>query len=252
MRKAILLLTVVGMVLGASVAQAQDEELGVTFDNEFTTKYIWHGYDLFDDHGAWMPSLDFDLFGSGFSVNVWMAQPIGSGNEEAKELDYTVAYGNTVYEGETYEMEYSANYIYYDFYEANKKADNQEVGVSVAFPKVLEGCVSGLVPSYYIGKIWYNEGTSHGGGFHVLALDYGMEVPECPMTESMNFHGDLNFNDGYAGSDADWSHITLGVSSDVEVAGVAFTPYINFQISMDDSVNKEDELWAGVSTSISF
>lgn len=234
-----------------SVGQAQDEELGVTFDNEFTTKYIWRGFDLFDDHGAWMPSVDFDLFGSGWSFNVWAAQPFGSGNEEFKELDYTLAYSNTAFEGQAAEMEYTANYIYYDFYESGKAADNQEIGVGMAFPKLLENSVSGLVPSYYVGQIWFNEGTAHGGAFHVLALDYPVEIPDCPVS-TLNLHSDLTFNDGYAGLDNQWSHITFGVSSDVEVGGVAFSPYVSFQVSMDDSVNKEDELWAGISTSISF
>lgn len=252
MKKTTLFITAMLLLAIVSVGQAQDDALGVTVDNEFTTKYIWHGYDLFDDHGAWMPSVDFDLFGSGWSFNVWGAQPFGSGNEELKELDYTLAYSNTAFEGEKTEMEYTANYIYYDFYEDGKAADNQEIGVGIAFPKLLEECVSGLVPSYYLGKIWFNEGTADGGAFHVLALDYPLEIPQCSEGTVLDLHADLNFNDGYAGSDADWSHITLGVSSDVEIAGVAFSPYLSYQISMDDSVNKEEELWAGVSTSISF
>ena len=44
--------------------------LGFTFDNTYSSKYMWRGYDLFGANGAYMPSLDADLFGTGWSINV--------------------------------------------------------------------------------------------------------------------------------------------------------------------------------------
>jgi len=259
------------------VGQAQDDPLGVTFDNEFTTKYIWHGYNVYGSKGAWMPSLDFDLFGSGFSANVWMAQPIGSGNiagavpgnglQEAQELNYVLAYNNTVSAGEATQMDCTSHYRYYDFYETSG-LDNQEIGVSLTFPNLLNNCVSGLVPSYEFAQLWHNtgagtfgRGSNNGGAFHVFSLDYTLDVPDCPVG-ALDLHADVNFNDGYEiandldsgvnSHDSDWSHFTLGVSSDVEIAGIAFSPYVSYQISMEDTVNDDDELWAGLTTSIRF
>ena len=57
----------------APMAIAEEEEsptLGVTLDSTFVSKYMWRGYDILGDHGAWQPSVDLDLFGTGFSLNV--------------------------------------------------------------------------------------------------------------------------------------------------------------------------------------
>ena len=83
MRKMSVRLLVVLMAMGAFVGYVQAE--GFTVDNEFSTKYMWRGFDLFDDHGAWFPSTDIDLseaLGEGWGFNVWGAQPIGSGSED--------------------------------------------------------------------------------------------------------------------------------------------------------------------------
>ena len=39
--------------------------LGVTADVTWVSKYVWRGYDLFDDHAAFQPSVDADLLGRG-------------------------------------------------------------------------------------------------------------------------------------------------------------------------------------------
>ncbi len=39
------------------------------------SKYIWRGYDLFDDHGAFQPSVNADLFGTGLEVGPLTVTP---------------------------------------------------------------------------------------------------------------------------------------------------------------------------------
>ena len=249
-------LLVVLMAMGAFVGYVQAE--GFTVDNEFSSKYMWRGFDLFDDHGAWFASTDIDLseaLGEGWGLNVWGAQPIGSGNEEVKELDYTVSFSNTVNDGEMDELEYTVGWTYYDLYEANKKSDAQEITLALTWPNALKCGEVPLVPSLFIAQHWPDAGEK--GTFYILGLDQEVTVEGCPYP--LNLHADLTYNDSASahpvtGSapDSDFSHATIGISTDVEVMGVAITPYVNFQKSMDDSVNKEDELWAGFSTSITF
>ena len=250
-----------------SVAWAQEEDqakLGIDLDATVVSKYIWRGYDLFDDHGALQPSVNVDLFGTGFSVNVWGSIPLGTGSNNQggginqwQEYDYTVAYGRSVFEDQPYALDFGINYIYYNFPKLNHMADTQEIGASVALPNLIKLGDIALVPSYYVGKLWP---TSSGvadvaGGFHTLALSCDLPVP-CAVRKDapqiFSFFTDITYNDGAFAADHDWSHATVGVSTGLEVGPLTVTPALYYQISMDDSVNDEDELWGGLSVSYSF
>ena len=236
--------------------EAQEpQSLGVTADMTLVTKYRWRGYDLFDDHGAYQPSINWDIFDTGFSVNVWGSFPFGSGNEVFKELDYTIAYGTTLFEEESYAVDLGVNYIYYDFPRVGSRfvPDSHEVGVSIALPSLIKIGDSALVPSYYGAKLWPADsglGFDVAGGYHALGLGYDLTIPKIDQVLSLSW--DINYNDGLYGSDHDWTHTTFGLSTSFEVGPVSLTPFINYQISMDDSVNPDDEFWGGLSVSMSF
>ncbi|MBN2842799.1 MAG: hypothetical protein JXM68_06895, partial [Sedimentisphaerales bacterium] len=69
---------------------------------DYTSKYVWRGFELFGSKGAIQPSVDMSLLGdSGLGLNVWGSMPMGSGYEAFTELDYTLSYGTTVGEEET-------------------------------------------------------------------------------------------------------------------------------------------------------
>ena len=259
------LLTAIVLLSIAGLAPAEDQaQLGIDVDATLVSKYIWRGYDLFDDHGAFQPSVNVDLFGTGFSVNVWGSIPLGTGSNNQsgginqwQEYDYTVAYGCSVFEDQPYALDFGINYIYYHFPKLNHMADTQEIGTSVAMPNLIKIGDIALVPSYYVGKLWP---TSSGvadvaGGFHTLAMSCDLPVP-CPLRKDtqqvFSFFTDITYNDGAFAADHDWSHSTMGVSTGIEVGPVTVTPALYYQISMDDSVNDEDELWGGLSVSYSF
>jgi hypothetical protein len=66
--------------------------------------------------------------------------------------------------------------------------------------------------------------------------------------------GDVTYNDGYGGVaiEHDWSHATFRMSTNLVMENWTFTPSLNYQISMDDSVNNENELWFGITTTYRF
>jgi len=107
-------------------AEPEKPKLEVDFSTTYTSRYMWRGYDVFDDHAALQPSATVDLFGSGFSINTWGSIPMGSGYEDLSELDYTIAYGASYFEDEKYALDVSANYIYYDFYKVKSKGADTE------------------------------------------------------------------------------------------------------------------------------
>ena len=261
-RKKILLIAGILLCIaaGTQAQEADEARLGVDLDATWVSKYLWHGFDLFDDKAAFQPSVNVDFWGSGFSFNYWASIPCSSGLVNLTEYDYTVAYDRTVFEGEKYATDVTANYIYYDFPdEPDRAADGQELGVGFAWPNILP---AGVVPSYYVGKIWASKsdsdlGSDFGGFIHVFGLGYDLTVPGIlPDTseQTLSLTADLTYNDGYGSATAehDWSHATLGISSGFEIGGATFTPALYYQISMDDSVNDEDEIWVGLSLTYRF
>lgn len=271
-RKILLTLTTIMMLLaGVNTCIAQepaDAKLGVDVDVTWVSKYLWRGYDLLDDKAAFQPSVNVDLYGTGFSINVWASYPtsagfsstLGASRVNATEYDYTVAYDTTLFEGESCATDVTANYIYYDFIDApSTYADAQELGVGLAWPSI---CPGGIVPSYYVGKIWESKSKStltgeYGGWIHIFGLGYDLSLPGfLPDTPEQVFSliADITYNDGFglATADHDWSHATFGVSTEVALGEMTFTPAVYYQSSFDDSVNTEDELWVGLSLTYSF
>jgi hypothetical protein len=58
------------------------EGVTTTVDVTYTSKYMWRGFNVYGSHGAIQPSVDFALE-NGFSANVWMSMPVGSGENDA-------------------------------------------------------------------------------------------------------------------------------------------------------------------------
>ncbi len=253
-RLSTLVVVLAGMLGMSGMARAEDAGLGVALDATYVSKYLWRGYDLFDDHAAFQPSVDFDLFGTGFGVNVWGSIPMGSGNgiNAWQEYDYTLYYGTTLMEDETFAVDFGANYIYFDFPKLNSEADTQEFGVSAALPNLIAVGELTLVPSYYVGKLWPTDSGVSGvsGWYHSFALATDIAIPGTEYALSLS--SDINYNDGLFGSDHDWSHMTFTAGTSFDVGPVSVGPFVAYQVSMDDSVNDEDEFYGGVSVSYSF
>lgn len=257
LKKTLLLSTLLLCVAG--VAQAQESSLGVTIDATFASKYIWHGFDFYVGKSAFQPSVDVDLFGSGFGLNVWHSRPNASGFRNVEEFDYTVYYGNQAFEGTPYATDYTFSYLYYDYYDTgSKNADLQELLLRLSWPELIEG---GVVPSYTVGKLYEAQSGStldYDGWVHVFGLNYDWVlpgvIPETPE-QTITLLADVTYNDGFmgAGVDHDWSHATIGAAAPIPVVeNVTFTPAVYHQISMEDTVNTENDTWATLSLSCQF
>ncbi|MHC5157253.1 MAG: hypothetical protein ACYSOZ_04005 [Planctomycetota bacterium] len=258
----VVLLSVAGFVNAAEQAAAED--MGVTVDLSYTTKYIWRGFNIYGSHGAFQPSVNLDL-GSGFSANVWMSYPVGSGendggspiNGDLTEYNYTLAYDGTAYEDCPWKTNYQIGWRYYDYIDASTKDfDMQEVFLTGSMPALLD---NGVVPHFGIFQMWNSKsgGINSGaaGTIYLMGLGYGFtldQAPELPMT----FTWDIVYNDGTggAGVDHDWSHMVWGLSTSMTcpMTGAKVVPAVYFQNSFEDTVNTRDELWASISYAFSF
>jgi len=243
-----------------AIRRGLEGKLGVELSAIVQSKHMWHGFDLLDDHGVFLPIATVSLADTGFSGKIIGGYSLSGGHEKSDELNYAAFYTGAFLQDTRYVTNFTANYFYYGKPKVHyRKNDSQEIGISWSWPKLLGS--SGLLPNYYFGRIWPTRSHSNlegcEGFIHVLGLAYDLTIPNFgPEGRDQTFRlsGDITYNDGFGGGGVkhDWSHAVLGVSTNLGTGNVTVTPYLNFQISMDDSVNKEEELWCGVNLTYRF
>ena len=270
MKKGILVSAVV-LLAAASMVQAQESELHGTAGVEFGSKYIWRGFDVYDDHAAIHPFVDLDLFGTGFGISAMGHRANSSGFELNERWDYTLYYQNRMFGDECYATNYRIGYVYYNYpdrssHDTSDSIDLQELHAIFSWPNILP--IEGLVPTYVLVKLWpSNSGSLVGSatpgtasGFaHIFMLDYGLPIT-CPITgepRTLNLHSEVVYNDGISpppgNVDHDWSNAVFGVSTTFDLGNnLSLTPGVYYQSSWEDSVNPEDELWATVRLAYKF
>lgn len=271
-----ILIGVVILLAAVSSGYAQEGELHGSIDATFTSKYVWRGIDIFDDHAAIHPSVDLDLFGTGLGFSAVGHRANASGFEAGERWDYTLYYLGGLYQDEPYATKYRLAYVYYNFPDMSShqasSMDLQEMHAVLSFPNILP--VEGLVPTYCLVKLWpANGGTIVGAlnppvgtdgtasGFaHIFMLDYSLPIegllPNVPE-QVLRLHSEFVFNDGVDPRggvvDHDWSNAVFGISTTVDLGNnLYFTPGFYYQSSWDDSVNPEDEYWASVGMTYKF
>lgn len=262
MSKVGILLSVMVILVFVGLVRAGENELGITLDTTYVSKYMWHGFNYYGhDNSAIQPSIDLNLWETGFGLTVWHSRANRGRFRDLEEFDYILYYGNSVLEDTCCSTDYTISWLYYDYSDApTKDSDLQEFVVQFSWPNMLP---EGIVPSYYIGRLWPAKAGSPalkdvGGWIHVIGLGYGWKIQDILPNSSrqvINLIADLTYNDGYGGAavDHDWSHATLGASTSFEIAeNLTFTPALYYQMSMDDSVNNEDEVWTGLSLTYKF
>ena len=279
MKKQGILLAAVFLFCAMGFAQAQESELHGSVDLTFQSKYLWRGFDIYNDTSAIQPSLDLDLFGTGLGINVMGHRANSSGYENAERWDYTLYYQNGLFQEEDYALMYRLGWVYYNFPQINASdADLQEIHTVLSLPKAIPG---GIVPSYVLVKLWpsysgslvasnldlsarppqpNSKGTASGWA-HIFMLDYPLTVggilPDTPE-QVLNLHAEVVYNDGVGPGgqdvDHDWSNAVFGISTGFDLSeGLVLTPGVYHQVTMDDSVNDDkSETWVTLSMTYNF
>ncbi|HEV59022.1 MAG TPA: hypothetical protein ENN87_16250 [Phycisphaerales bacterium] len=271
MRNQVLTLCVVALLAGPVLAQGSD--LGVTVDATWVSKYIWRGFDMLDDKAALQPSIDLDFWGTGLYFNAWGSWA-GSGGSTSfstvnrEEWRFTLGYKGSTMEGDPGQVNYALNWVSYTFPDEPTKArDRQEFNLDLSWPRLLG---AGMTPHYQliyttptrgvpIARVVRAKGEPdalmrEAGFLHVFGLTY--DAPLSGPVQKLSFSADVVYNDGAYGKDVDhdWSHVVWGVAAPMRCpwTGGLFTPALYYQTSMDDSVNKNDEFWTGLSYTYKF
>ena len=266
MKKGILLAVIaVFSTAGLAQTKTQEGQLSGSFDVTYLSTYVWRGFDIYpNNHGAIQGKVDLDLFGTGFGIGLFWSGALATGFGDSEELDFTLSYGQKLFENEAYATNYKLGWVYYDLPDQRPTQGHmQELFASLSWPEL---CPFGVVPSYTIALTWPSasgsSASANGGWFHILGLGYDLTVPGLlPETPEQKLHlsAELVYNDGAApgrtavAPDHDWSHYVLGVSTEFGLAeSLALTPGLYYQHSMDKSVNTQDEWWVSVCLSYKF
>lgn len=248
----------VAVLIGFSaIAQAEEsKKLGVSFDLTYMSKYINKGGASYGDKGGVFETINFDLWGTGFGVSVGHQSATSSGYVDKQRMNYGVNYGGKFFDGDAYKTVYKINWVYKEYYgRAREEANTQELIFDFSWPELLP--VKNLAP-YYVACYEYPAGSGYenrniSGWVHRLGLSYDLVV--SGLKAPVKLTSDIAYNDGYGGptKDHDWAYSTFGASTKFNLSkNVAFIPGVYYQISMDDSVNEDDELYCRISMKYTF
>lgn len=245
-----------GITASSHAVEIMGEQIDITVDMTYASKYMWHGFDIFDDHGAFHPSVQFDY--NGFYVGAWGAFADTSGFVDLDEVDLYGGYSRTFFEDEAYSLTVDFTYTYFTYIHLNNDIDAQEILLSLSFDQLIPLGPSYLVPGYEMAYDWAGVQSSDkvdNGFFHTFSLGYDIPVPALiPSQEeqAISLYSDLTYGDGAFETDSGFSYATLGVSTTFEWSGVYLTPALYYQFSFEDSVNDEDDFYAMISLGYTF
>jgi hypothetical protein len=241
---------------GVSTAAPADDGAGngleISVKGDWVSKYMFRGFDILDDSGAWQPSVDLGLWDTGLHLNWWASY---SSHDRGKYLSCTIDrhdldehdYG-IYWEGNMAEyVDVTLGFWYYDFIHLDSDADFYEwYGVFT---------LSQLPLSPYFGAYYGHEkhdDTSGEGWNTTFGVSHSVPLGGLTFCGSdplaLDLGADVWYNGGQYNVDTGWTHATFGGSIAIPLAeNLELTPGIHYQLSMEDTVNEEDEWWTTLS-----
>ncbi len=273
MRSMLFCVAIVSLCLGIGMSRSDGFEMpGVGMDLHgavevtYQSKYIWRGFDVYGDDPAMQVTAGLtDIMGSGVGVAFAGHEAANSDHPKEGRLDFTVYYADSIFRGETFAAAYRIGWVHYNYPGLYKKQkDLEEVHGMLSWPN-LTG-TKNLVPSYALVGMWpafsgsSGVGSNASGFLHFLMLDYSFAVPGAfPETPEQAFklHSELVYNDGVSPFNTDvahgWSHAVIGAATDVDLGyGIVLVPSLHYQLSIEKSVNPDNEAWGMVGARYSF
>ena len=155
----VVLLTVVGIVQAEEAVQpaaaqpapvVNDNGLHGYFDVTFASRNVWRGFDLYNNNDMQLASsVDVDLFGSGFGINVAYSRSTNGGQDDLQWVVPSIYYTNKFFADEAYATYYKVAWSYYCYPRnqtpfTGRDLNLQEISGAFWWPKLLPW---GLVPS---------------------------------------------------------------------------------------------------------
>ena len=113
------------------IARGLEGKIDLELSGTFTSKHMWHGLDLLDDHGAFIPVATAIFGDSGFNAKIIDVYPLSSGFERSVERNYAGFYTGAFLGDTPWATDFTVNYFYYGKPKVpGHKGDSQEVGTT--------------------------------------------------------------------------------------------------------------------------
>jgi hypothetical protein len=250
MRFKVLWLTAVIAVGGTSVAMAADD-VSVALTADVLSKYVWRGQNIIND---WVLQPSASVGYQGLTGTVWSSidltgDLVGAGqfNEVDLTLDYTHEFPGVE------KLSYSVGIIDYQFPNTGWDSTNEVYG----------GLAADVPLSPAIR--WYYDFDEIDGSYVQLSLGHTLEKLHqwrddcyCDLQLGASVgYGSAGYNDGYFGVDEGaFNDLTLSAGLPVSFGKWTLKPVVAYSTMLNDDIRAatahSDNLWAGLSASVSF
>ncbi len=250
MKRAILAYVVAILAGGVNSAWAEDD-VSVALTSDLLSKYIWRGQNIVDD---WVLQPSASVGYKGLTATAWSSIDLTGdfvGRWQFNEVDLTLDYTHKLPGVE--ELSYSVGMIHYEFPNTGWHSTNEVYGgLAAAAP---------LSPAIR----WYYDFDEIDGSYIQLSLGHTIEKfhqwrDNCYC--SLQFGASLayataGYNDGYFGmGEPAFNDLTLSAGLPFCLGKWTLKPVVAYSTMLDDDIRAatahSDNLWAGLSASVSF
>jgi uncharacterized protein (TIGR02001 family) len=208
---------------------------GVQVGMDFSSRYIWRGFDLNPENKPVIqPSVTLSLGDSGLSVNFWGS--FSFEDKSAHETDITLSYDiNTLKD-----VSLSIGLIHYGWYFTDnfkfKDHTTQELYMVAGLSKV---------PFKPTLSLYYD--VNNGDGLYAtLGIEHGLKLSKG-MT--LDLAASLGYNGGQWVEETGFSDLGISATFPIKLDNVSISPFAGVVFVLLDEVNPgvDNEIYAGVS-----
>jgi len=239
----ILLIALIAFSVPA-LAQTQENNLGVTLDLTYMSKWLSKGVEAYGQQGAFFKTIDLDFYDTGFGLKVTHRNATASGYVDQQRFDYRLYYKNQIFEGKSYVTNYniSCGYEHYPGLSRYTANTTYEWINSFSWPKLLScGLVPGYIFHYEYPAFSDKANRNNAGAVHRFLLGYDMAVPE--LQTPLHLTTELAYYDGLGNKVSDWAYFTAGISTKFNITdNLAFVPGLYHQVTLDDSISQRKDI----------
>jgi uncharacterized protein (TIGR02001 family) len=221
------------------VASTVSSEAQVSSSLTCVSRYIFRGSDIIpNDRSALQPSLTLSLGESGLWLNIWSA--IALVDTDFVELDLIVGYDESLSKDVTLSAGIGLfTFPSYPDY-PNKNSTSPEIYLGTTFPSLP---LSPRLTAYYDLNL--------GDGLY-LTFDLERSFTLGAQVLRPTFLVAYTTQNESFGVDPGFSDVCFGLSTDFPLQRLTLTPCLNYVIVPNETVNQEDEIWAGLTISYDF
>jgi uncharacterized protein (TIGR02001 family) len=211
---------------------------GVRYQLDFSSSYIWRGFDLNPSKKPVLQlSVDLDLGQSGFAVNLWSSFSFVS--SKLNEFDLTLSYSTDL----TKDISIEAGLIHYAWYFTDnfkfKDDTSHEVFFSFGIPNLFFEPALSIYYDFTVGDGLY------------IQFDIGHSFPILKSLE-LALSSSLGYNGGQwlaNESDSGFSDLNFGLALPFTTGRFQALAFANYTIVLLETIGQENHFWLGFSVS---